>query len=232
MIKLVDPKLKKSITLFIKHLLKYNRAYRIFTLLVWTIVFADINISLLDNLAIFIVGTLPCFFFTLFIIDPKFKAYIIKKRQQQLLARAKRAEKERLRDKENLEMFSTVIRILPTIILHKFLPYLTRLPILEDYFQSNLNHYKHRHIKQFVNILEGPSRSPKIQIRGASLNQYYATFLFTWAKPLNATRAKKILLKRITSFLGETPQGIIFRIKGKQGKLLIPIEIIQEKQTS
>ena len=226
-----NPKVKKTIIPFVKQLLKYNRPYRILVLLVWMVALMSATTSLADGLLIFTLGVLPAFFITLLVTDSKFKAYMERKSRKQKLAEKKEVLKRQIKSKEEKEMVSDMIKILPMIILYKFLPFLTRLPILEDYFQSSLGHYRHRHLRQLVSTLEGSKKPPKIQIQKINLNQYYATLFFIWIKPLNAIKTKKILLKRTASFLGKPPHGVILRIKKRQhGELLIPIENIQGEE--
>lgn len=108
------------------------------------------------------------------------------------------------------------------------MPYLTRLPIFEDYWRGSLGHYKNRHLLQLTNLIEGNKLKRKFFVYFVDVDAYHNTFYFKLQKPtLTPTKAKIHLNRVLQQYFGEVPDGVIIKLKRTYGQVLIPVEMLK-----
>lgn len=208
---------------FFHQLISHNRLYRIFLLIVSFTWGNDWLTGLIF------------FFSLLLILDSQFRNYCLAVRsryyQKKELKEARETKliKKRLNIPENQTYFQAFWEGIVSGIKYLFnrsLPYITRLPIIEDYWQENLNHYQYRNYLKFKNILE--TTSHKINVIYTEGDQYHITFYIRLIKPLTPTKAKIKINQAIKKYFGEIPAGVIIKLKRTTGEILIPIDLVKQ----
>ena len=219
---------KRSLKAFKNQLIKHNQGYRIFTLLVWIKIWFEFRpTAIFDILFTIICGILPCFFITLYIIDRHFKKYVLAVQRRSRIKQEKQQRLKNIEIKKDREMFIRILKKLPRLISSKLLPYLTRLPVLEDCWRGSLYHYRNRHIKNLSKIIDKTCKG-KTEIYMIDYSRYYTTFRLSLLKPLTAGKLKKNVSRGIENYLGEPPGGLIVRTESEKGQVLIPSELLRD----
>lgn len=139
--------------------------------------------------------------------------------------------KQELERGKNNKFAKDVIEFIPQFpkfMLYKALPWLTRLPIIEDHYLNTLQHHRHRYLKALRNTIEGNNLKLMIYVTQVDVDQYHATFDIVWKKPLTANKVRTRLNHDLKKHFGQIPLGTIFKLKRTSGQVLIPSQIVTE----
>ena len=205
-------------------MIRHNPAYRVITFLLWYNIWFTTPTDWGNWLVMLFLGVIPCFFVTLYFVDKHFKKYVqaINKRQNQ---------KQEQEQEENNQFAKDVIEIVPLIpkmILYKLLPFLTRLPIIEDHFLNTLQHHRYRDIRTLCNVIEGIKSKSEVHVIMVDPDQYHVTFDIIWKKPVTVKKVKARLNRDLKQYFGHMPEGIEYRLKRSGGQVLIPSELVNK----
>lgn len=214
----LNSKFPKSPKPFFKQLIGHNRAYRLFLLLALGSWLDLGSIASQEELIIILFLLIPGYFALLFLLDGKFRRYYFTVRDRKLA-------QDRKTDAIFYQNLKFGLKQIPSFLLNLTLPYLTRLPVFEDYFQSNLNHYANRYLLKFIKAIE--ARTKKIKVYYVDVDSYHNTFYIRLFKPLTPAKATVKLNLAIKKYFGGTPAGVIIKLKRTTGQVLIPVAYLQ-----
>ena len=151
-------------------------------------------------------------------MDGKFRRFYFTVRDHKLA-------KDRKTDAIFYSDLKSGLKALPSFLFNRCMPYLSRLPIVEDCFQGNIYHYQNRNYLKFRNILETTSK--KICVTYVDVDQYHLTFYIRLIKPLTLAKAKIKINYALRKYFGKMPDGVIMKLKRRSCQLLIPIDLIE-----
>jgi len=211
---------------FFRQLIKYNRMYRLALLIGCWAISGDLTLGLI------------LFFLALPGLNGPFRNYLLairrgyyqrKKREQ---ARKDKLLEKSARNQLILEQirwyrFKNWLKNWPYFLLSWVLPYISRLPVFEDYFRGNLYHYRNRKLLAFKRGLDRADKQPGIDITDIDLDSYHVTFGFKIYRPLTPTKAEKVIYRAIRRNWGGVPEGVFVQMKRSNGQILIPRELIR-----
>lgn len=229
MIKFLNKEANKSLDRFYKHLITHNRGYRLFTFLIIVTQWLNFSYSSLfsfDFIIELFFGIFPIYFIVLLLIDKKFNRFItaINVKASRVEAIKKQKEKEELA--ENIKLVLTI----PLFLGTKIIKFLTKLPMMNNFFGDRLFHYKNRHLLKFMRVLQGPLSKEKFKVTNIDLDHYHATFDIKFIKSQPKCSIKKSIENSIRKYFDQTPPGVVIKLKSTTAQVLIPKELLTDSQ--
>ena len=130
--------------------------------------------------------------------------------------------------KLTLDEYFFVIVNLPKYIWFKLLPYITKLPIFEDFWTNNLGHHKNIKIFKLIDYLEITKKKGKSKVYFVDIDQYHVTYYLRYTKPLTLAKAKQKITLATKKFFKKSPNGLTFKPASKNTlQVLIPLELLR-----
>ena len=129
--------------------------------------------------------------------------------------------------KLTLDEYFFVIVNLPKYIWFKLLPYITKLPIFEDFWTNNLGHHKNIKIFKLIDYLEITKKKGKSKVYFVDIDQYHVTYYLRYTKPLTLAKVKQKINQGLKQFFGNLPNGLEIKPKNKLVQVLIPYKLLR-----
>ena len=205
-----------------------NRNYRYFVFIAWLVIWSNVfYIDLWDFFWTLIFAIIPSFLITLYIVDKPFNRYVCRVRRRWQADQRKEQLKQKKKEKEFQKSIKEISEAIPHLIFSPMIPYITRLPILDNLYKNSLYHHKNRQLLKFSELIEVGKRN-RIIVKKVDIDQYFVTFDIKLPKNLTSKKAEAKINRAMKKYFGIIPSGTLIRLKRTTGRVCIPTELLRK----
>jgi len=205
-----------------------NRNYRYFVFIAWLAIWSNVfYIDLWEFIWTLIFAIIPSFLITLYVVDKPFKRYVCRVSRRWKADQKKEQLEHKKKEKEFQKSIKEISKVIPHLIFGPMIPYITRLPILDNLYKNSLYHHKNRQLLKFSELIEVGKRN-RIIVKKVDIDQYFVTFDIKLPKNLTSKKVEAKINRAIKKYFGIISPGILIRLKRTTGKVCIPTELFKK----